>query len=336
MEGESTTTAEGSRNLIVGIGSALMDILVQADDGLIQALGLEKGGMTLVSNDQMVAALAQAAATPRMVSGGSACNTMIGVARLGGRSRFIGKSGQGHVGTALRAELLQQRVDPVLLTSTTPTGRVLSIITPDAQRTMLTCLGASAELQPQDITPACFADAAIVHIEGYLIFNPELMQAALKAARQAGARISLDLASFTVVKSAGAALADLVRQYVDILIANEDEAHAFTGHTDEQQAIASLATYSPWAVLKVGARGSYIAHAGQIVHSPPHARLNALDTTGAGDLWAAGFLYGMTRGFAPAECGRMGAVCGYEVCRVIGARVPEEGWLRIHKLLVSM
>ena len=318
--------------LIVGIGSALLDILVQADDRLVQNLALEKGGMTLVNNDFLEATLAQIKVSPQMVPGGSACNTMIGIARLGGHSRFVGKAGQDEVGDDFRKGLQAQQVEPLLFTSPTPTGRVLSIITSDAQRTMLTYLGASAELQVTEVTPACFQDAAIAHIEGYMIFNPDLIRAALQAARQAGARISLDLASFTVVESAGPLLHELVRDYVDILIANEDEARAFTGLTDEQAALARLAEYAPWAVLKVGARGSYIAHAGQITFTPSHAPLEALDTTGAGDLWAAGFLYGMARGLAPESCGRLGAVCGYEVCRVVGARIPEDGWQRIHKV----
>lgn len=319
--------------LVVGIGSALLDILVQADDHLVQMLGLEKGGMTLVSNDCLEEALAAIKSPPQIVPGGSACNTTIGIARLGGRSRFVGKAGQDTVGTGLRKGLEQDQVEPVLFTSMTPTGRVLSIITPDAQRTMLTSLGASAELQPREITPACFEGAEIVHLEGYLLFNPDLMQAALNAARTAGARISLDLASFTVVESAGPGLLQLVQEYVDILIANEDEARAFTQCTNEKQALEKLAGWAPWAVLKVGARGSYVAHAGEVVHSPAHARLQAVDTTGAGDLWAAGFLYGLARGFDLARCGRLGAACGYEVCRVIGARIPEDGWQRIRQLL---
>jgi len=325
---------KNDRQLIVGIGSALVDILIHEDDSFIEKTGAVKGGMTLVDNTWIEQTLALGSGTVTIVAGGSACNTIVGVGQLGGKARFVGKCGTDKWGRQYENDLVQQNVVPALLQSNLPTGRVLSIITPDAQRTMFTNLGASAETRPEEITVGSFADAAIVHVEGYLLFNSELIQAALEAAKEAGALISLDLASFTVVEQSLELLEKLVADYVDILIANEDEARTFTGESEEKRALRALSENADIAVLKVGPRGSHIAHGGETFHIQSMGDGTALDTTGAGDLWAAGFLFGLVNGYELEKCGRLGSACGYEVCQVIGAHVPEEGWERIKKLLV--
>jgi len=325
---------KNDRQLIVGIGSALVDILIHEDDSFIEKTGAVKGGMTLVDNTWIEQTLALGSGTVTIVAGGSACNTIVGVGQLGGKARFVGKCGTDKWGRQYENDLVQQNVVPALLQSNLPTGRVLSIITPDAQRTMFTNLGASAETRPEEISVGSFADAAVVHLEGYLLFNSELIQAALDTAKEAGALISLDLASFTVVEQSLELLERLVADYVDILIANEDEARAFTGESEEKLALSALSEKADIAVLKVGPRGSHIAHGGEAVHIQAMGDGTALDTTGAGDLWAAGFLFGLVNGYELEKCGRLGSACGYEVCQVIGAHVPEEGWERIKKLLV--
>jgi sugar/nucleoside kinase (ribokinase family) len=324
---------KNDRQLIVGIGSALVDILIHEDDSFIEKTGAVKGGMTLVDNTWIEQTLALGSGTATIVAGGSACNTIVGVGQLGGKARFVGKCGADKWGRQYENDIVQQNVDPVLLQSDSPTGRVLSVITPDAQRTMFTCLGASAEARPEEITAGIFADAAVVHVEGYLLFNSELIRAALDAAKEAGALISLDLASFTVVEQSLELLERLVADYVDILIANEDEARVFTGEPEDKEALRALSQKANVAVLKVGPRGSHIAHGGEVVHIQSMGDGTALDTTGAGDLWAAGFLFGLVNGYELEKCGRLGSACGYEVCQVIGAHVPEEGWNRINELL---
>jgi sugar/nucleoside kinase (ribokinase family) len=166
-----------------------------------------------------------------------------------------------------------------------------------------------------------------------MLFNPELIQAALSAAKSVGAKISLDLASFTVVNESKELLGQLVDNFVDILIANEDEAKAYTGHSDELLAIEALSAQADVAVLKVGPRGSYISYEGNTVTIDPVGDGYALDTTGAGDMWAAGFLFGLVNGYSLEKCGRLGSACGYEVCQVVGANIPDEGWERIKILL---
>ncbi|MFO8048657.1 MAG: adenosine kinase [Desulfosudaceae bacterium] len=318
---------------ITGIGSALVDLLLPADDDFVASLGAEKGGMTLVDDQFIEDALARSDEKPEVVSGGSACNTIVGVGMLGGETSFIGKCGQDEFGRKFTSDLRDSNVTPQLFTSSTPTGTVLSVVTPDAQRTMFTHLGASTELDPDSITPELFENTAVAVVEGYLLFNPDLMMATVRAAKAAGAMISLDLASFEVVHNTRALLEKVVKQYVDILIANEDEAEAYCGHRDEEKVIAHLLEEAPLAVLKVGERGSFIHHDKETFRIKAQVDQPPLDTTGAGDLWASGFLYGLVNGYPIDQCGVLGSACGSEVCRVVGAKIPADGWQRIKALL---
>jgi sugar/nucleoside kinase (ribokinase family) len=320
-----------SRNspLIIGVGSALVDILLQESDAFLTSIGGQKGGMTLVDADRVDSILNKSTAKPTMVPGGSACNTILGIGRLGANARFVGKRGQDSLGELFEKSLQASNVDPRLSLATSPTGRVLSLITPDAQRSMFTFLGASAETKPSELTPDLFSGASIVHIEGYLLFNKDLLMAALKVAKQAGARISLDMASFTVVEAAKDILPEIINTYVDILLANEDEARVYTGCSDEHEALQKLAQQVEIAVVKIGKRGSLISRSGETSVIGIMGDGRAVDTTGAGDLWAAGFLYGLANGMSIEKCGKLGAACGYEVCQVIGASIPAAGWKRI-------
>ncbi len=327
------TGAAGPKPVVVGVGSALVDILTRETDEFLAQTGALKGGMVYVDAAHIDRILAQSATTPTVVPGGSACNTVVGVSQLGGAARFVGRCGQGAMGKFFENALLSHWVTPMLTRSKSPTGRVLSIITPDAERSMFTFLGAAAEIQPQDLGNGCFEGAAIVHIEGYLLFNPTVIRAALAAAKAAGAMVSLDLASFNVVEESRALLADIVRDYVDILIANEDEARAYTGHSDPQPALEALSRDVGIAALKLGPRGSRVSCDGEVISVPPVGNGRAVDTTGAGDLWAAGFLFGLTQGYPLSVCGAIGSACGYEVCQVVGASLPEQGWQRIRKAL---
>ena len=318
---------------ITGIGSALVDILINESDEFLKTLNKEKGGMTLVKDEDISHILSSSKKKSIVVPGGAACNTIVGVANLGGDTRFIGRRGNDDYGRTFEEQIVKCKVEPLVSISDSPTGKVLSVITPDAQRSMFTFLGASTELDPESITAGMFKETAIAMIEGYLLFNRELMLAALKAAKTAGSMIALDLASFEVVNASKDILFDLVRDYVDILIANEDEARAYTGYEDEKKAIETLAQHVTYAVLKVGARGSYVSYQNTITKIPVQKGLSPIDTTGAGDLWAAGFLFGIAHGFPIEKSGKIASACGYEVCQVMGAQIPEEAWERIRKLV---
>jgi sugar/nucleoside kinase (ribokinase family) len=321
------------KDVVVGIGSALIDILAYTDDAFLEKTGAAKGGMILVDNAFIEKTLAMISNRTVIVPGGSACNTVIGIGKLGGKARFVGKCGQGEMGAFFEKGLRRNHVTPNLLKSSSPTGRVLSLVTPDAQRSMFTFLGAASETQPSELVQCDFQDAAIVHVEGYLLFNRNLILSALNQAKKAGALISLDLASFTVVEESKEILTELIERFVDILIANEDEAKAFTGYSDETKAIEALSKSADIAVLKIGKNGSYIANDGKIIQVAPMGDGEAVDTTGAGDLWASGFLFGLINGYSLEKCGRLGSACGYEVCQIVGANISEEGWARIKSLL---
>jgi len=321
------------KDVVVGIGSALVDILTHTDDVFLEKTGAAKGGMTLVDHLFIDKTLAMTSNESVIVPGGSACNTMIGIGKLGGKARFIGKCGQGPMGDFLENDLKKNNVMTNLLKSSTPTGRVLSLITPDAQRSMFTFLGAASEAQPDELLACEFKDAAIVHVEGYLLFNRDLIVTALDQAKKSGALISLDLASYTIVEASKDFLEELIETYVDILIANEDEAEAFTGQSDEQKAVEALSKKAPMAVLKIGKKGSYIAANDKRIKVPPAGNGHAVDSTGAGDLWASGFLFGLINGYSLEKCGALGSACGYEVCQIVGASIPDEGWVRIKKIM---
>jgi len=318
---------------VTGIGSALVDILINESDQFLTALGKEKGGMTLVEDRDIEQILTRTDQAPVVVPGGAACNTIVGIGNLGGDARFIGKRGTDEYGRIFEQQVINCHVEPLVLRSDSPTGKVLSIITPDAQRSMFTFLGASTELDPGCITADMFKNTAIAMIEGYLLFNKDLMMAALKAAKDAGALIALDLASFEVVNAAQNLLKDIIKEFVDILIANEDEAKAYTGETDEQKAIEKLSQHVTYAVLKLGKRGSYVSHNHTITRIQAQKGKEPVDTTGAGDLWAAGFLFGIAHGFSIEKSGKIASACGYEVCQVMGAHLPAHAWSRIKKLI---
>lgn len=321
---------------ITGVGSALVDILLQESDQFLGRTPGRKGGMTLVDAQTIERILADSSQKPSIVPGGAACNTIIGVGKLGTPARFVGRRGDDALGELFEQSLHNNDVEPCLSHSPTPTGRVLSIITPDAQRSMFTYLGAASEARADELLTQSLRDSTIVYIEGYLLFNEELMMKVLEAARSEKAVISLDLASFTVVEAAKNILPSIIEDYVDILIANEDEAAAFTGTTDEEKALALLSEDVEIAVVKQGKRGSLIRSAQGVFHADIIGDGSAIDTTGAGDLWAAGFLHGLVNGYSIEDSAHIAAACGYEVCQVIGAQIPEGGWQRIHERIQKL
>ena len=323
-----------SKNLqpyVVGVGSALMDILLFESDAFIAKHGLIKGGMELVDAgraDELLSASTNGTKA-RRVPGGSACNTTIGLGRLCGKAVFVGTRGDDDLGQTLETSIASNHVATRLRKVAIPTGRVLSVITPDAERTMLTYLGASSETSAALISPELFQGADMVHVEGYLLFNEPVIRAVFESAAAAGVPASLDLASFTVVEAKFDLVKELVRKYVSVLLANEDEARSYTGISDEKAALKILAGDAACAVVKVGRRGSYVCLNGETTVIEPVGNGTAVDTTGAGDLWASGFIYGLITGRPIADCGRIASLCGYEVCQVQGAHIPEEGWRRI-------
>ncbi|MDO8644457.1 MAG: adenosine kinase, partial [bacterium] len=279
--------------LIVGIGSAIMDLLLQESDEFVSEGRIPKGGQLNVDWKEIDQHLKRSLKQPKIVPGGSACNTIVGLGRLGARARFIATRGKDDLGKQLETDLKKNNVEPCLATDPLPTGQVLSLVTPDAQRTMYTYLGAAAMIAPEHLVADFFKEAAIVHTEAYQLFNEPAFRKVLERAHESGALVSLDLANFTVIDLKRTLLEDVLKDSVDIVIANEDESRALTGLTDEKEAVKKLGETIRTAVVKMGKRGSWICHSGKLTRVGIQGNGDATDTTGAGDLWNSGFLYGL-------------------------------------------
>jgi len=313
---------------VLGMGNALVDILVNLNHD--KELGaLEKGTMTLVSRKEMHAVMKDtAAADARISAGGSAANTINGLATLGVPTAFIGKVGGDEIGDSFRKDMEQRQVRPHLMTGKEETGRCVVLISPDHERTMATYLGAAIELEAADISAEMFSDCAVFHVEGYLVQNHPLLEQALRTASEAGCRISMDLASHNVVDENLAFLRDMVNRYVDIAFANEDEARVFTGETDPHKAVEILSRSVDIAVVKVGPRGCLVRNGDREVQVDA-VPAEVIDTTGAGDLYAAGFLYARLKEYDLETCARIGSLLGSRVVEVVGAKMSSERWKKI-------
>ena len=318
----------GQGPYVAGVGAALVDLLVEESDAFVAAMGSDKGGMTLVELATIESALKKTQAPLKVVPGGSACNTMVGIGNLGGNARMIGRLGQDELGKAFLDGLVKAKVDHRIRPSGMPTGRVLSVVTPDTQRTMFTFLGASSLLGPGDISLEDLSGVGMVYLEGYLLFNRPVVEKLISLAKQAKAKIILDLGSYQVVEICRDFLEQIIKD-VDIVLANEDEAKAYTG-MGESESLEILAGKVPTAVVKIGKKGALLAQGKQRFQVDAHV-VKALDTTGAGDLWASGFVFGLTQGMGIENAARLGCKVGSEVVQVMGAVIPEAGWQRVHQ-----
>ena len=322
---------------ILGIGSTLVDILSQVpNEEVLNELNLPKGSMTYVNINDAVSIgerLAQQYGSQR-AAGDSAANTMSGLARLGAKSGFLTMMGNDEMGQFFTDEMTRTGVEMLALKSDTPTGRVIAMVTPDGERTFATCLGASIELSPDDIKPELFDNWDIFYIEGYLVANPDMLRKAISTAKDKGLKIAIDLASYNVVEESRDFLLELVNNYVDIVFANEQEALALTG-MEPEKALHYIAERCEIAVVKIGAKGAYIQRGDEIVTIPP-MKADVVDTTGAGDMWAAGFLAGLVKGENLQKCGMMGAIVAKNIIEVMGAKMDDERWDNIHKAISEL
>jgi sugar/nucleoside kinase (ribokinase family) len=317
---------------ILGIGNALVDIIaILKDDQIIRILELPKGSMTLVDRIMSDRVQEQIAGENRLlVTGGSVANAINGIANLGVSCGFLGTIGDDELGQLFEEEQKNQGIHPLLIHSDLPTGRAVGLVEPDGERTFATYLGAASSLQPDHITEERLAGFDLFFIEGYLVYNHALIMAAASAAKNAGLTIALDLASYNVVEANLDILNELVDNYVDIVFANEEEAKAFTG-LQPLEAVANIAGRCDIAVVKVGKEGAYIQQ-GTVLHKVPAAGNLVVDTTGAGDFFAAGFLAGIAKGYGLEKSGKLGALLASRVIRVPGAKLGEEEWIEIRKI----
>ncbi len=311
---------------VVGIGNAIVDVLAQTEEDVLSRLGLTKGAMMLVDADRS-AVLYDAMGSAIEVSGGSAANTIAGLASLGGKAAYIGKIGNDQLGGIFRHDIHANGVffETPSAKSLTPTARCMIMVTPDAERTMSTYLGACIELTPEDVDPELISRSKVTYLEGYLWDPPLAKEAFLKAARiahDAGREVSLSLSDSFCVNRHLAEFRELVRDHVDVLFANEAEIKALWQTDNYDQAVAMTREVCDVAALTRSEKGSLIVAGDQLIDIAAFPVERVVDVTGAGDLYAAGFLYGYTQGRDYADCGRIAALCAAEVISHFGAR-PE-------------
>ena len=313
---------------IMGFGSPIVDYLAYVSEDFVQNIDGEKGGMVLVDNDVQTKLLNSIDGEICEAPGGSAGNTIFGLAKLNVCSKLLGQIGGDEAGEYYKNSFatLGGDVSAFFIDDTNDTGRCLSLVTPDSERTMRTCLGAAATLAADKITEELFADVSHVHIEGYMAFAEELFCKVLEYAKKANCVISLDLASFEVVEFKRELLEKVLPEYIDIIFANEDEAEKFCNTTDSSEQIAKLSENCEIAVLKLGKDGALIQKQGDELVSVSANIVTAVDTTGAGDYWQCGFFYGLLNDYNLAKCGKFGSVLGSEVVSVMGAELSEDRW----------
>lgn len=312
---------------ILGIGNALTDILaVLPDDSLLKEFHLPKGSMQHVdmeTGDKIWKTLKPMGV--QLVAGGSAANTISSTAIFGMDSGFIGKVGDDDLGHLFKSDQEQYGIRSTLLKGVHSSGRAMVFITaPNAERTFAVYLGAALELVPEDLKPEYFKGYDYFHIEGYLVQNQSTIRRAVELAKEAGCIISLDMASYNVVESNNAFLHDLVENYVDIVFANETEAKAFTG-SEPREALDMIAQSCRIAVVKVGKEGSMVK-SGDEYHFIEAWPAQPIDATGAGDTYAAGFLYAHSLGMPLKVCGEIGSIIAAKVVEVVGTKIDIPRW----------
>ena len=309
---------------VVGIGNALVDVIAHAGDAFLDEHGLVKGWMDLIDTDRAVH-LYQALGSAVEMSGGSAANTMCGVASFGGSAAYIGKVNADELGKVFGHDLLAVGVQfrPGAYDNDVPTGRCIIVVTPDAERTMNTYLGASSLLAVSDVDESAVADGRVLYMEGYLFDRPEAKQAfrhAARVAHGAGRMVSLTLSDSFCVDRHRDDFLSLVDDEVDLLFGNESELLALYQTDSFDAAIAALREQCPLAAITTGSTGSIVVTQDELIDIPVVPVRRVVDTTGAGDLYASGFLHGLTSGASLSESGHLGSIAAAEVISHVGPR----------------
>lgn len=324
VDADHLTTRSDAHFDVVGIGNALVDVIAHADDAFILRHGLAKGSMDLIDTDRAVE-LYEALGSAVEMSGGSAANTMCGVASFGGRAAYIGKVTDDDLGEVFGHDLLAVGVQfrPGDDRNDVPTGRSIIVVTPDAERTMNTYLGASSLLCVDDVDDATIADSRVLYMEGYLFDRDDAKDAfrhASRVAHESGGLVALTLSDSFCVDRHRDDFRALVSDEADILFGNRAELLSLYETDSFDAAVAEVRRHCPLAAITVGADGSVIVTADDVIEVRAHPVRRVVDTTGAGDLYAAGFLHGVAQGRALAECGRLGSIAASEVISHVGPR----------------
>jgi sugar/nucleoside kinase (ribokinase family) len=321
---------------VLGMGNALVDIITRIDDDeILKSFGLPKGSMTLVDLDTSNFIHSETAGMPKTrASGGSAANTIHGLAHLGVETGFVGKVGDDDMGRFFKKDMQVNKIKPVLFRSMNETGRAMALISKDSERTFATYLGAAVDLSTEDISYEIYKGYDYFYVEGYLVQNREMLEKAFRLAARAGLIICLDLASYNIIDENVEFFKSMISQYVDILFANEDEIRSFTGKSPEEGALETR-EICDLVVIKLGADGSFcMCNEGMVRVGVRPSK--AIDTTGAGDLFAAGFIYGHMKGLPAEICGQMGAILAGRIIELIGAKMNESQWEIVRREIADL
>ena len=323
----------GKKSSVLGVGNALIDVITQIDnDSLLKEFGLPRGSMTLVNADLSQKIFNVTLKNKRQITtGGSAANTIRSLANMGGSCGYLGKTGNDELGQIFKSEFEKKGITTHIGLSEKDTGRVIGLVSPDSERTMATYLGAAADLFLSDITPSLFNEYQYLYAEGYLVQNHEFIKTVFETAKNKGLTTVIDMASYNIVEANVKFLKELIVSSIDIVFANEDEATALTGKSPGE-ALNEIAAMCEIAVVKLGKEGSLIKR-GNEKYKIAAIKANAIDTTGAGDNYAAGFLYGITKGYNLEKCGKIASLVAGKVVEVLGANLSEHSWEEIKKIL---
>jgi len=321
---------------VLGMGNALVDIMTALEsDKTLDDFSLPKGSMQLVDHNYSNKVNEGTGGLKKQIaSGGSAANTIHGLANMGVETGFVGKVGDDEFGRFFSDDLKKNNIEPKLLKSNTPTGKAMALISPDTERTFATFLGAAVELSVDDLKPDQFEGYDYFHIEGYLVQNHALIERAVKLAREKGLKVSLDMASYNVVEENVDFLRKILEKNVDIVFANEEEAKAFTGK-EPKEALDEFAELCEIAVVKIGKNGSLVK-SGEEFYSVGVIEAKSNDTTGAGDLYASGFLYGLINGLSLDKCGYAGSILSGKVIEMIGPKINDEKWVEAREMIWNL
>jgi sugar/nucleoside kinase (ribokinase family) len=311
---------------VLGMGSALLDFIVKVDDADIERFDLKKGGMQLIDEDRSREILSQLDARRMEITpGGSSANTLAGISNLGGRGIFSGKVGYDSDGDRYIRDTERAGVKALIGRDRSMTGHAITFITPDSERTFATHLGAALRFNKDDISEEYIKKTKILHIEGYLFEPPGLREAcmsALEMAKRNNVLISVDLSDPGLIDRIYATFRQVVKEFVNIVFVNEEEARAFTSKIRDE-ALNDLYALTDFAAVKLGAEGSIIKSNGSMYRIPA-VRTKVVNTNGAGDMYAAGVLYGISRGFSPEMSGRIASYVSSKVVSQVGARIMEK------------
>jgi len=302
------------------------------NDNILDKFSLPKGSMQLVNGE--ISALIKSGTTNfkrNLVSGGSAANTIHGLAMLGIKTGFIGSVGKDDTGDFFESDMKKAGVKTFLSRRNSVTGTAVALISPGSERTFATHLGAAVELESGDLNPEDFKNYDILYLEGYLIINKALVERICRIAKSNNMKIAIDLSSFNVVDAKLHDFKEIIEKYVDIVFANEEEAKSFTGMAP-LDALNRISAICDIAVIKIGKDGSLIKRGEEVIRIGTRP-VQCVDTTGAGDLYASGFLYGYADGLSLEKCGLYGSVLAGHVIEIVGARMDEHRWKKIIEVL---